>query len=160
MNDSALGPVLPEIQAIQQEMVALRHQIHANPELAYQEVATGDLVAERLAAWGYEVHRGLGVTGVVGTLRRGTGTRRLGLRADMDALPIHETTGLPYASQHPGKMHACGHDGHTATLLAAARALAETDLSAEEIARRAMRIAAEICIYTNDNVVLESLDEA
>ncbi|MGE8678567.1 MAG: M20 aminoacylase family protein [Achromobacter marplatensis] len=125
MNAFALGPVLPEIQAIQQEMVALRHQIHAHPELAYQEVATGDLVAERLAAWGYEVHRGLGVTGVVGTLRRGTGARRLGLRADMDALPIHETTGLPYASQHPGKMHACGHDGHTATLLAAAHALAQ-----------------------------------
>ena len=125
MSFTVTGPVLPEIRAIQDDMVALRHRIHANPELAYEEVATGDLVAERLAAWGFEVHRGLGVTGVVGTLRRGTGPRRLGLRADMDALPIHETTGLPYASAHPGKMHACGHDGHTATLLAAAQALAQ-----------------------------------
>ncbi|KCB45489.1 M20 aminoacylase family protein [Bordetella hinzii] len=116
--------ILPEVAAIQDEMVALRHRLHAHPELAYEEVATGDLVAECLRAWGYEVHRGLGGTGVVGQLRRGSGTRRLGLRADMDALPIHEATGLPYASRLPGKMHACGHDGHTATLLAAARALA------------------------------------
>ncbi|KOF52249.1 MULTISPECIES: amidohydrolase [unclassified Achromobacter] len=124
MKQDEQDPVLPEIRAIQDEMVALRHRIHAHPELAYEEHATGDLVAERLAAWGYEVHRGLGGTGVVGTLRRGAGGRRLGLRADMDALPIQETTGLPYASRLAGKMHACGHDGHTATLLAAARALA------------------------------------
>ena len=88
MSFTVTGPVLPEIRAIQDDMVALRHRIHANPELAYEEVATGDLVAERLAAWGFEVHRGLGVTGVVGTLRRGTGPRRLGLRADMDALSL------------------------------------------------------------------------
>ncbi|MCA1323150.1 M20 aminoacylase family protein [Herbaspirillum sp. alder98] len=105
------------------DSIALRHHIHAHPELAYQEHATSDLVAEKLAAWGYSVHRGLGGTGVVGTLKKGSGTRRLGLRADMDALPITEQTGLPYASKHGGTMHACGHDGHTATLLAAARTL-------------------------------------
>ncbi|HSV47878.1 MAG TPA: amidohydrolase, partial [Ramlibacter sp.] len=105
-------------------MVALRRHIHAHPELAYEEHATSDLVAARLTEWGYEVHRGLAGTGVVGTLRAGSGTRRLGIRADMDALPIHETTGLPYASKHEGKMHACGHDGHTSILLAAARCIA------------------------------------
>ncbi|AZY53855.1 M20 aminoacylase family protein [Bordetella avium] len=126
MPPSPLSPsILPEVAAIQNEMVALRRQIHAHPELAYEEIHTGDLVAERLQAWGYSVHRGLGGTGVVGQLRLGSGQRRLGLRADMDALPIQETTDLPYASRLPGKMHACGHDGHTATLLAAARVLAE-----------------------------------
>ena len=116
--------VLPAIQATAPEMVALRHRIHAHPELAFEEFQTSDLVAERLAAWGYTVHRGLGGTGVVGTLKLGQGPRRLGLRADMDALPIHEATGLPYASTVAGKMHACGHDGHTAILLAAAQAIA------------------------------------
>jgi hippurate hydrolase len=127
MSDTAVAlpeKVLPAIREAAPEMVALRHRIHAHPELAFEEFQTADLVAERLAAWGYEVHRGLGGTGVVGTLRAGQGPRRLGLRADMDALPIHEATGLPYASQVPGKMHACGHDGHTAILLAAARAIA------------------------------------
>ena len=118
------APVLPEVAAIAGEMLALRHDLHAHPELAYQEQRTGDIVAARLAEWGYAGHRGLGDTGVVGTLRCGDGPR-LGLRADMDALPIKETTGLPYASRHEGKMHACGHDGHTATLLTAARVLAE-----------------------------------
>ena len=120
---------LPALQAIrdhEDEMVAIRRQIHSNPELAYQEHATSDLVADRLTRWGYEVHRGLGGTGVVGSLRVGTGTRHLGLRADMDALPIVETSGRPWASQVLGKMHACGHDGHTAMLLAAARHLAAT----------------------------------
>ena len=121
----AADPVLPGIRAIEAEMVALRHHIHAHPELAFEEFATGDLVAERLAEWGYTVHRGLGGTGVVGTLRLGSSPRVLGLRADMDALPIHEETDLPYASTHQGKMHACGHDGHTAILLAAARHLAK-----------------------------------
>ncbi|URI08401.1 M20 family metallopeptidase [Aquincola tertiaricarbonis] len=107
------------------EMVALRHHLHAHPELAFEERATSQVVADCLAQWGYEVHRGLGRTGVVGTLRRGSGPRRLGLRADMDALPIAEATGLPYASRHAGRMHACGHDGHTAILLAAARHIAE-----------------------------------
>ncbi len=119
-------PILPGIAASTEEMVGLRRQIHANPELGYEEFDTSDLVAERLARWGYEVHRGLGGTGVVGTLEVGSGGKRLGLRADMDALPMTETTGLPYASRHPGRMHACGHDGHTATLLAAAQLLAVT----------------------------------
>jgi len=113
------------IAELEDEMIALRRRIHAQPELAYEEFATGELVAQRLAAWGYTVHRGLGRTGVVGQLKLGNGTRKLGLRADMDALPIHETTGLPYASKVPGKMHACGHDGHTAMLLAASKHLAQ-----------------------------------
>jgi hippurate hydrolase len=119
-------PVHPGIRASTNEMVELRRQIHANPELGYEEFQTGDLVAERLARWGYTVHRGLGGTGVVGTLKLGDGSRRLGLRADMDALPMTETTGLSWASRKPGAMHACGHDGHTATLLAAAQLLALT----------------------------------
>jgi hippurate hydrolase len=117
--------ILPAIQDMAKEMVAVRHQIHAHPELAFEEHATSDMVAARLKEWGYEVHRGLAGTGVVGTLKRGNGKMRLGIRADMDALPIQETTGLPYASQFPGKMHACGHDGHTAILLAAARSIAQ-----------------------------------
>jgi hippurate hydrolase len=123
MNTMAIPPAIAAIEA---EMIALRHAIHAHPELGYEEFVTGDLVAQRLAEWGYEVHRGLGGTGVVGTLKVGDGTRRLGLRADMDALPIHEATGLDYASRIPGKMHACGHDGHTAMLLAAAKHLAQS----------------------------------
>ena len=121
-----MDKVIEGIRAIEGEMVALRHHIHAHPELAFEEVDTSNLVAERLAAWGYSVHRGLGGTGVVGTLKVGTSQRVIGLRADMDALPIHETTGLPYASQYAGKMHACGHDGHTAILLAAAQHLAKS----------------------------------
>lgn len=117
--------VLPAVRSIAAEMIQVRRHLHAHPELAYQEFETSDLVAARLAEWGYEVHRGLAGTGVVGTLKLGQGTRRLGIRADMDALPIHETTGLPYASQHAGRMHACGHDGHTAILLASARVLAQ-----------------------------------
>lgn len=107
-------------------MVALRHAIHENPELGFQEHATSELVASRLARWGWEVHRGLGGTGVVGTLRVGNSPKRIGLRADMDALPIAETSGKPWASKVFGKMHACGHDGHTAMLLSAARHLAAT----------------------------------
>ncbi|MCE2773762.1 MAG: M20 family metallopeptidase [Burkholderiaceae bacterium] len=107
------------------EFIALRREIHAHPELAFQEHRTAALVARKLTDWGYEVATGLGGTGVVGTLRRGRGSRRLGLRADMDALPITEATGHAWSSQTPGVMHACGHDGHTATLLAAARHLAE-----------------------------------
>jgi hippurate hydrolase len=114
------------IADLEDEMIALRHRIHAHPELAYEEFATADLVAERLQEWGYTVTRGLGKTGVIGQLKVGHSTKRLGLRADMDALPIHEQTGLPYASTIPGKMHACGHDGHTAMLLAAAKHLART----------------------------------
>lgn len=94
MNDTALlPPALEAIRAHEAEMVDIRHQIHANPELGFQENDTSDLVAARLERWGWEVHRGLGGTGVVGTLRSGTSTRRIGLRADMDALPIAETSG-------------------------------------------------------------------
>ena len=126
MNAPLQLSALHELQAHEAEMVEVRRRIHRQPELAYQEHATAELVATSLARWGYEVHRGLGVTGVVGTLRAGTGTRRIGLRADMDALPIEEQSGKPWASQVLGRMHACGHDGHTAMLLSAARHLAAT----------------------------------
>jgi len=119
-------PTLGEVALVQDEMIALRRQIHAEPELGFEEHLTSELVASRLERWGYEVTRGVGRTGVVGRLQVGSGTRRLGLRADMDALPITEASGLPHASRRPGLMHACGHDGHTATLLAAARVLALT----------------------------------
>ncbi|MCW5666442.1 MAG: amidohydrolase [Piscinibacter sp.] len=107
------------------EFIGLRRDIHRHPELAFEEHRTAALVADKLATWGYTVERGLGGTGVVGTLVRGQGLRRLGLRADMDALPISEASGVEWASRRPGLMHACGHDGHTAMLLAAARHLAE-----------------------------------
>jgi hippurate hydrolase len=116
--------VLSALEARADTFTALRRDIHRHPEIGFQEFRTSDLVAERLALWGYEVTRGLGGTGVVGQLKRGNGLRKLGLRADMDALPIQETTGLPHASSHAGLMHACGHDGHTAMLLAAAEYLA------------------------------------
>lgn len=107
------------------QLAALRHDLHQHPELGFEEFRTSERVAQCLAGWGYEVERGLGGTGVVGRLKRGSGTRSLGIRADMDALPIEEKTGLPYASARSGMMHACGHDGHTAMLLGAARYLAE-----------------------------------
>ncbi|MFM2058050.1 MAG: hypothetical protein RLY71_2435 [Pseudomonadota bacterium] len=107
------------------EFIRLRRELHREPELAFEEHRTAALVADKLAAWGYSVECGIGGTGVVGHLSRGSGTRRLGLRADMDALPITETTGAAWASRRPGVMHACGHDGHTAMLLAAAHRLAE-----------------------------------
>ncbi|MEE7505351.1 M20 aminoacylase family protein [Methylobacterium mesophilicum] len=112
-----------------ERMVAWRRDLHAHPELAFQEIRTADLVARELAACGLSVKTGLGRTGVVGTLSRGDGPT-LGLRADMDALPIQEATGAAHASRTPGVMHACGHDGHVAMLLGAARHLASrTDLS-------------------------------
>ncbi len=107
------------------EFVSLRRDIHAHPELAFEEQRTAALVASKLQAWGYTVTSGLGKTGVVGTLKRGQSSKSLGLRADMDALPIHEKNTALWASASPGRMHACGHDGHTATLLAAARHIAE-----------------------------------
>ncbi|WP_312527257.1 M20 aminoacylase family protein [Paracoccus sp. (in: a-proteobacteria)] len=107
------------------EFIALRRDLHAHPELGLEEERTSDLVARELEGYGYEVTRGLAKTGLVGTLRCGSGNRAIGLRADMDALPIIEETGASYASKTSGLMHACGHDGHTATLLAAARTLAE-----------------------------------
>jgi hippurate hydrolase len=106
-------------------LVAMRRTLHQRPELGLEEVWTSDFVAGQLAGLGYEVHRGLARTGVVGTLRSGTSRRAVALRADIDALPIEEETGLDYASRTPGLMHACGHDGHTAILLGAAKAIAE-----------------------------------
>ena len=108
------------------EFIQLRRDIHAHPELAFEEHRTAALVAGKLRDWGYDVTTGLGKTGVVGTLRRGKSTRSLGIRADMDALPILEAGARAWASTKPGKMHGCGHDGHTATLLAAAKELAQS----------------------------------
>ncbi len=117
--------LLHALQARAGEFISLRRDIHRHPELAFEEHRTAALVADKLEGWGYSVERGIGGTGVVGTLVRGQGTRRLGLRADMDALPITEASGAAWASERAGVMHACGHDGHTAMLLAAARHLAE-----------------------------------
>ena len=108
------------------EMVAIRHQIHQNPELGFNEHKTGDKVASLLESWGFDVVRGVGKTGIVGTLKVGHGKKIIGIRADMDALPIEEETNLDYSSKNEGVMHACGHDGHTTILLTAARYLAET----------------------------------
>ncbi|NEH53725.1 amidohydrolase [Rhizobium leguminosarum] len=119
-------PVERGIAAYLDEIIALRHDLHQYPELAFQELRTSKLVASRLSSWGYEVATGIAGTGIVATLRRGEGKKRIGIRADMDALPIEEATGLDYASSNPGVMHACGHDGHTSILLAAARYLAES----------------------------------
>ena len=117
--------LLQALQARAGEFISLRRDIHRHPELAFEEHRTATLVADKLEGWGYAVERGIGGTGVVGTLVRGHGSRRLGLRADMDALPIEEASGTDWSSVHAGVMHACGHDGHTAMLLAAARHLAE-----------------------------------
>lgn len=118
--------VADSINAYLPEMLELRHKIHANPETGFEEAATSALVAKLLKSWGYNVVTGIAGTGVVATLKLGNGKKQLGLRADMDALPVCEHTGLSYASKNDGKMHACGHDGHTSTLLTAARYLAQT----------------------------------
>ncbi len=115
------APARPETA---EDFVALRRYLHTRPELAYAEHETSALVADYLRGWGYSVETGIGGTGVLGTLSVGRGERTIGLRADMDALPIEETTGLSYSSLNAGKMHACGHDGHTTILLAAAQHLA------------------------------------
>ena len=116
---------IPEIAALDADMRGWRHHLHAHPETAFEEAATSAFVADRLAAFGLEVHTGLAGTGVVGVLRNGAGDAAIGMRADLDALHIHEQSGVPHASRHDGKMHACGHDGHTTMLLGAARALAQ-----------------------------------
>ena len=113
------------IAAVTPTVVAWRHAIHAHPELGFQEHRTAGFVAQQLRSFGLEVHEGIGGTGVVGVLRSGSGNRSIGLRAELDALPITERSGKPYASQNPGVMHACGHDGHTAALLGAAKLLSE-----------------------------------
>jgi len=116
--------VEPAMVAQLDALAALRRDIHAHPELGFEEHRTAALVAEQLSAWGIAVHRGLGGTGVVGIVKHGTSPRAIGLRADMDALPLQELNTFAHTSQHTGKMHACGHDGHTAMLLAAAQHLA------------------------------------
>jgi amidohydrolase len=113
------------ILAFQTELETIRRDIHAHPELCYEEQRTADVVASRLADWGIPVVRGLGVTGVVGIIKNGTSERAIGLRADMDALPMQELNTFEHASRHAGKMHACGHDGHTAMLLGAAHYLSQ-----------------------------------
>ena len=122
MTDSPLD----QARLYQTELADIRQDIHAHPELGLEEHRTAEIVARKLQEWGIEVHRGVGVTGVVGVLRNGNGQTAIGLRADMDALPVLEINDFPYASKNPGRMHACGHDGHTTMLLGAAKYLAET----------------------------------
>jgi hippurate hydrolase len=117
---------IDQIRRFHAELTQIRQDIHANPELGLEEHRTAELVAQKLEEWGIEVHRGVGGTGVVGVLRSGNGEGTIGLRADMDALPIEEANDFAYRSRNPGRMHACGHDGHTTMLLGAARYLAET----------------------------------
>jgi amidohydrolase len=126
-NEKLSAPV-EKIRSYHAELRTIRRDIHAHPELAFQESRTSDLVAARLAAWGIEVHRGLAKTGLVGVVqgKKSSSGRAIGLRADMDCLPMHETNDIPHKSTHAGRMHACGHDGHTTMLLGAARYLAET----------------------------------
>src|SRR4051812_5204665 len=118
-------PVIPRTLEIQGEISAIRRDIHAHPELAYEENRTSDVVAAKLTEWGLEVTRGLGKTGLVGTLRKGNSVKSIGLRADMDCLPMDETNDFEHRPTNPGRMHACGHDGHTAMLLGAAKMLSE-----------------------------------
>ena len=116
---------LKALQARAPELARVRQDIHAHPELRYEEFRTSDLVAAKLTEWGIPVVRGLGQTGVVGIIQRGSSQRAVGIRADMDALPVQEINTFAHASQHAGRMHACGHDGHTAMLLGAAEHLAK-----------------------------------
>lgn len=118
--------LISDVVADLDSIVQIRRDIHAHPELCFEEERTSALIAEKLAEWGVQVHRGLGKTGVVGTIQSGISGQAIGLRADMDALPILEANRFPHVSTRPGKMHACGHDGHTAMLLAAAKYLAQT----------------------------------
>lgn len=113
------------VLAFQNELQQIRRDLHAHPELCYEEQRTSDVVAARLAEWGIAVVRGLGITGVVGIIKHGSSPRAIGLRADMDALPLQEINSFEHASKHAGKMHACGHDGHTAMLLGAAHYLSQ-----------------------------------
>ncbi len=117
--------LIESILADAASITTLRRDIHAHPELCFEEVRTSDLIAKALTEWGIPVHRGLGTTGVVGIVKNGSSDRALGLRADIDALPMTEHNKFAHASRHAGKMHACGHDGHTAMLLAAAKHLAK-----------------------------------
>jgi hippurate hydrolase len=117
--------VIDSIAQQASNLAAIRRDIHAHPELCFEEIRTADLVAQKLTEWGIPIYRGMGKTGVVGILKCGTSDRAIGLRADMDALPMQEFNQFAHASQHAGKMHACGHDGHVAMLLAAAQYLSK-----------------------------------
>jgi len=119
-------PVVQRIAELHAEMTSWRRELHSHPELGFQELRTSDVVSSRLNSFGIEVHRGIGKTGVVGVLRAGNSARAVGLRADMDALPIQEANTFAHRSGNDGRMHACGHDGHTTMLLGAAMYLAET----------------------------------
>jgi amidohydrolase len=124
MPEATAARLHADIVGSADELAALRRDIHAHPELGFEEQRTSDLVAAQLAGWGIPLHRGLASTGVVGIVHGRDGGacgRAIGLRADMDALPVHEANRFAHASRHAGVMHACGHDGHTAMLLAAAR---------------------------------------
>ncbi|MBN8952461.1 MULTISPECIES: M20 aminoacylase family protein [unclassified Rhizobium] len=114
-----------DFQSFLPDLIEIRHQLHQIPEIGLSELKTSNFIAAQLEKWGFEITRGLGKTGIVATLRAGNGNRAIGFRADFDALPMQEETNLPYASQHPGAMHACGHDGHTSMLLGAAWALSK-----------------------------------
>lgn len=126
MTATTRHPALAPLADLEGDLLTIRHQLHSHPELSYQEVATAELAAKRLEQWGYEVTRKIGGEGLAATLRCGTGKRSIGLRADMDALPIQEENQFAHRSQTPGVMHACGHDGHTTMLLGAAAHLART----------------------------------
>ncbi len=120
-------PTIDHIENFADELTAIRRDLHAHPEIGFEEVRTSGIVADKLKQWGVEVHRGIGGTGVVGVLKgKGSGGKRIGLRADMDALPMEENTNLKWRSTIPGRFHGCGHDGHTTMLLGTARYLAET----------------------------------
>lgn len=125
LQDNAFARV-SDFDALKPDLVATRHHLHAHPELSFEEAETARFVADKLEGWGYEVTRNVGGHGIVARLKVGTGARSVAIRADMDALPIFEETGLSYASTTSGKMHACGHDGHTTMLLGAAEYLART----------------------------------
>ena len=116
---------IDHIRTFHDELTAIRRDLHAHPEIGFEEHRSSDIVATLLQAWGIEVHRNIGGTGVVGVLRKGNGEMAIGLRADMDCLPMEETNSFAHRSTIPGRMHACGHDGHTTMLLGAARHLAE-----------------------------------
>jgi len=117
--------VIDRIKAFHPELTDIRRDLHAHPETAFEEIRTADIVAEKLQSWGLDIHRGLAKTGVVGTLKAGRANRAIGLRADMDALDLIELNEFGHKSRHEGKMHGCGHDGHTVMLLGAAKYLAE-----------------------------------
>ncbi|MGL4726420.1 MAG: M20 aminoacylase family protein [Scandinavium sp.] len=119
-------PIVEALQGTEEQFIELRRHFHQHPEIGFEEHQTSDQVARLLTKWGYDVHRGLAGTGVVGSLKVGSGSKRLGLRADMDALPMQENSGKAWASSVDGKFHGCGHDGHTTTLLYAAEYLART----------------------------------